>query len=110
MAGKKGTGKPVPRSKKTDELWEKENLINLGVSKVAEEFFDPLGMQRDAFAMVALQGLCATRAQHKMDMIATFAPEICATAYLMADEMLKLKKYDNTQLKQYLALNASKPK
>lgn len=58
---------------------------------------------RDHFAAMALNGLCATRAQHKIDMIAEMAPELAATSYVIADHMIKMRGYSTKELRDFLA-------
>lgn len=58
--------------------------------------------ERDKLAGYALMGLCATRAQHKIDMISGMSAELAATAYIIADDMITLRKYSTKELKEFI--------
>lgn len=64
--------------------------------------------KRDHFAMAALTGLCATRTQHKIELIGDMAPELAATSYLIADYMLKMRKYSSKDIEAFV--ESRKPK
>lgn len=73
------------------------------VEPVAPVIEDIISKQdRDKFAGYALIGLCATRAQHKIDMISGMSAELAATAYIIADDMITLRKYSTKELKEFI--------
>lgn len=84
---------------------EQENTINLAMKELRD---DLAGEERRYYAGAALMGLCATRSQYQMHSLGKMAPELAATAYLIADAMVTLKKYSAQDLHEFL--ESKKPK
>jgi hypothetical protein len=106
MAVKKSARMKPEHKKAIRDLWRKEELVREGIKHL--EVTD-LNAMRDFFAASALTGLCATRAQHKLESIGKMTPELAAIAYLAADAMLAMRKFSSKQLAEFIDSRNKEP-
>lgn len=65
--------------------------------------------ERDQLAMAAMQGLIATRAQHPLHSIGDMSEDICASSYVIADQMLLMRRFNTKELRAFLKRKSQPP-